>query len=164
MKRRNAQPVQIQMSDAAKSLRAMVEPKVVSLERKRSYRCSKPRIEKLRGEMEKRALSGDWGDAEPAVLVALYEWLHRSVYSVEPVELDGRAWAFASTAAKRLVEKEFAGDVSDAVEFMKWTWKRELKNEEWRRANGRETRRIGWRLQFLGGYLITDYRMAKARE
>lgn len=160
-----AEPVQIEMSEAAAKLRAMVNSKVVDMERtKRLYRCSKRRIEKLRADMETRAQSGEWANADPAVLVALYEWLHRSVYGVDPEELNGRAWAFASTAAKRMVAKDFAGDVADAVEFMKWTWKRELKNEEWRRANGRDTRRVGWRLQFVGGYLLTDYRMAKARE
>lgn len=154
---------QIEMSAAAASVRAMVDDKVVSLSRKRAFRFSAQQIQRARIGMEARAMSGDWGDAAPSMLVALYEWLHREVYGVAPAELDGRAWAFATAAAKKLVATEFAGDMADVVDFMKWVWKREEGRERWRREHNRDGSRIGWRLQFFPGYLLTDYRISKSR-
>ena len=156
-------PDQLEIGAAAASVRALVDDKIVNLSRRCAYRFSRPQIQKARVQMEARVFSNDWADAPPATLVALYEWLHREVYGVDAAELDGRAWAFALSAAKRMIEREFGGDIAEAVDFVKWSWKREGQREKFRRESNRDGLRIGWRLLFQSGYLITDYRIAKAR-
>lgn len=104
-------------------------------------------------------------DIEPRHLVALYFQLHEHVYGVAPAELrDGQQYLGAVSAAKKLLKQEFDEDPLSMVEFLRWCWQRERRAEKWRRKNDRETRRIGWRLQFVARNLVTDYRVALARK
>lgn len=97
-------------------------------------------------------------------LIALYARAHESVYGVPPLELEeGDKYAGATNAANRMLKKEFDDDVLKMAEFVRWVWSEERKKEKWRRSNGRETRRIGWRLQFVARNLVTDYRVHLAR-
>jgi len=130
--------------------------------RKPKVRKTRDRIEEARLEMERRAKSGDWEGATGLHLVLLYAWLHEEVYGVRTSELTPKWRGVAAQMADRLIAGEFAGDVGAAVDFMKWSWKREEGREKWRRENQKEGGRLGWRLQF-GGVLVTDYRVDQAR-
>jgi hypothetical protein len=145
---------------AAESLEAMVAKKLDAKPRK--FRATKDQRRRAIVEMDAMAESGDWSAAKGHHLVALYAWCHNAVYGVEPLELDSRAWAIAGTCATRMVEQHFDQDPGKAIEFMRWAWDREREREEWRRANGRSGRRIGWQLQFSGS-LITDWKLDIAR-
>ena len=108
--------------------------------------------------------SGDWDAATGMHLVALYEFCHREVYGVEPLELgaDAKAWYSASSAAERLVKNFFEGDYGRCVSFVHWIWRREEGREKWRREQNRDGGRIGWRLQFSAS-AVSDYRVHGAR-
>jgi hypothetical protein len=114
-------------------------------------------MEAAREGVAEMAASGDWSGATGDHLVALYAWLHRQVYGVECEELDAQDWWLARSAAVRLASTHFGDDYDRAVVFMRWVWKREQRDEEWRRKNDKMGRRIGWRLQF-SAQLVTDYR------
>lgn len=97
-------------------------------------------------------------------LVALYARLHEQIYGVAPEELgEGRAMLAASSSASKLVREAMRGSLVEAIEFLRWTWRRERFVEQKRRANGETGRRIGWRLQFASAGLLTDYRVDAAR-
>lgn len=116
------------------------------------------KAEKARGQVREMCGSGDWSGAVGLHLVALYEFLHREVYGVEPLELDARAWFLAQGTAGRMVERYFGGDCGACVSFVRWAWRREQEREEWRRRNNRDGQRIGWRLMFSAA-LVSDYRV-----
>lgn len=131
----------------------------------RPRRRNGPSPEKARAEVGVMLADGDFDDARPTHLVALYEWCHEQVYGVKPMELDhGETWKHATFAAAKLVKEQFRGDMKATVEFVRWTWRR----ERWREGKRREgdtisVGRIGWRLQFVQRHLVTDYRIDLAR-
>lgn len=109
----------------------------------------------------------DWdrqgNDLKAGHLVCLYAWCHGEIYRVQPSELDdGKEFALASIHVRGFADKEFRGDLVEAVRFVQWTWKREEGREKWRLQNGKSGQRIGWRLQFSSS-LVTDYRIDLAR-
>lgn len=111
-------------------------------------------------EAERRARSGEWGDADARTLVGFYAWCHRSVYTVLPVELEGVGeFRIAARAALRVLHDRFDDDAARAAHFIKWSWKREKERADWCRANKRDRNRMGWRLQFSDRQ-VTDYRVA----
>lgn len=115
-------------------------------------------------DLERAIEARDYASLRPTHLVALWARCHGQVYGVEPAELDAAAWRGAAFAAARLVRGEFGGSMEAAVEFLRWTWRR----EQWREDKAREERnarvgRIGWRLQFVARHLLTDYRLDRAR-
>lgn len=98
-------------------------------------------------------------------LVALYARLHEQVYGSRPGELEeGKSFLAACSSASRLVRESFGGELRGAIEYLRWTWRRERFVEGKRRANGETGRRIGWRLQFASQSLLTDYRVDLARK
>jgi hypothetical protein len=101
--------------------------------------------------------TGVWGPAYPRHFVALYVVLHEMVYGVTPAELGPRPRVLAAGFAARMLEKEFDDDPGKMAAYVKWVWTREKDREEWRRKNGRDSGRIGWRLMF-GPALLTDWR------
>ena len=110
-------------------------------------------------EHAKKGREHQWKEAEAKHMVAFYRMAHASVYGVVPQELeDGQTYLTALSAAKRMLKAEFGGNPQKMAEFIRWVWARERKSEKWRRSNGRETRRVGWRLQFVTRHLMTDYR------
>jgi len=111
---------------------------------------------------EEAMRTGDWGDAAPRHYVAAYALLHERTYGVAPAELTPTTRLHAAGMAANLLRREFDGEPGEMAAFLRWTWQREKERETWRRANGRDGGRIGYRLQFTGG-LLTDYRVAKAR-
>lgn len=118
--------------------------------------------DKYRAEMETYAESGEWDGATGGHLVALYDKFHRAIYGVAS-DLDRKTWMFATSAADRMVLRDFAGEVADAVRFLRWTWKEEARTEEWRRANHKSGRVIGWRLQFCFRDMLTKYLVYRQR-
>lgn len=120
----------------------------------------RPSPTRVREEVIAMLGSGDFSKARPMHLVALYEWLHLQVYGVRAAELEvASTWHAASFAASRLVEQQFRGDVEAAIEFVRWTWTRERERAKTRKE-GQQVFRVGWRLQFVTGYILTDFRMA----
>lgn len=110
----------------------------------------------LAGEKELRA----------SHLVAFWMRCHQMVYGVVPSEMEeSRDWSRAVYAASTLVRKEFGGNTAEALEFLKWTWRRERAREE-RAKERREKRvgRVGWQLQFCHRNLLTDWRLEQARQ
>jgi hypothetical protein len=105
---------------------------------------------------------GDWSEALPRHFVAAYELLHERTYGVAPAELTPAVRLQAAGLAAAMLRKEFDDDPEEMAEFLRWTWNQEAKTEKWRRANNRDGRRIGFRLQFTGA-LLTDYRISKKR-
>jgi hypothetical protein len=154
----------IEMSAAAAQVRQMVAKTIDYRASRRTYTFSKSKVAAAQKDFEARAAAGNWAGAGPASFVALYVWAHCNVYGVEPAEMNGHAWAFASSAAKKLLDSEFGGDATQMVQFMKWVWRREEGREKWRVENGRDAAgRITWRTQFTASYLITDYRISMQR-
>lgn len=113
-------------------------------------------------EASERAKQGNWEGAEPRHMVGLYAALHQQVYGVAPDELKD-VWRGAVTSAKSMLEKEFDNDPRKMIEFIRWTWARERRREEKRRADKQEGSRIGWVLQFKHRSMLTDYRVEVAR-
>lgn len=134
--------------------------------------AGKPKPKRRRGvnvisaRLESDALvaANDYANMKPVHLVALYVRCHETVYGVTPAEMNGEAWLGASSAAAKLVRVDFDGDMAAAVEFMRWTWRREQWRENKAKHDGdARVGRIGWRLQFVLRHLLTDYRIDVAR-
>lgn len=114
-------------------------------------------------EARARIAEEAWEGATAGVLVALYGLFHERVYGAWPTELDApKVWSLAAMAAARWQRDEFGGDARRTVVCMLWFWMREEGREKWRRENGRDGQRIGWRLQFSGA-VASDYRVSLAR-
>lgn len=162
MRVRRAEPKQIELpdgffaSEAAKSVGQWADSAP-----KRKYRgTSKKTIQRYADESAKMRESGEWGDAMPHHLVALYLFCHRSTYGVIAQELfDGKIFDRAVGKATLLVKRYCEGDIVVAVEFIRWVWGRERARERWRRENHKSGGRIGWWSQFDGGNLWTDWRI-----
>lgn len=126
--------------------------------RKRAKTIAPATWEQRLREASEMIASGDWGEAKPVHFVALYAMGHLKCYGVEAHELTSRARMNASALAGRMLRDFFQDDRARLYAFVVWVWKREREREAWRRANGRETRRISWQLQF-GRHLLADYEM-----
>lgn len=124
-----------------------------------------PNKTRARDELQTMLMTSNFSSAKPTHLVALYEWCHEQVYGARPSELDtGNSWKLATFAAARLTRDEFAEDIQQAIEFVRWTWQRERVREHMRRTGKNDSvGRIGWRLQFVTRHLVTDYRIDLAR-
>ncbi len=116
-------------------------------------------------EIRQRVEAKDWTDVSAGKLVALYWFCHETVYGVEPTELDSAAtWRAAMLQSGRMVRDNFDSDVQRAIRFMQWVWSEEQRRETWRRNNDKNGKRINWRMQFIFGDLVTDYRAAQSRK
>lgn len=119
----------------------------------------------LRDARDRMRRKGDlkWDGASPAHLVAVYYMCHERVYGVVPAELDqAKAWKLATVAASQLVRDEFGGSFASALVFVRWVWER----EEQRRLSNRTTEawRISWQQMFRKRSMLTDWRVAMARD
>lgn len=98
---------------------------------------------------------------EPKHLVGLYAHMHEAVYGVVPEELRRpNEFMGATSAARKMTAEAFDDRIADAIEFMRWVWRRERDMTKWRRAKGVPIRRVDWRRQFVFRDLVTDYRAA----
>ena len=153
-----------------KALPAALRPAAMTMQafaeaapKPRPERHTRGGTSRAREQMREMAAKADWSGATGSHFVALYEWLHATVYEVEASELSVvKEWTQAAAAASRMLHDYFADDTAAMVNFLRWTWKKERETEAWRRDNGRPGRRIGWRLQF-GHALVTDYRLDSRR-
>lgn len=161
MPRRRASPAEfangVEREAAAASLDALVARK-----RPRGKGGGKGAVQAAVEDARGRASSGDWEGAAPRSLVALYYVCHTEVYGAEPGELRGEQWAMACRSAGALVKTEFGGDLSKAVEYVRWTWRREQWREG-RRSDEQKRWRVTWRQQFAQRNLLSDYRTELAR-
>ena len=122
-------------------------------------------VDRVRAELETMLAADRYDTMKPVHLVALWARCHERVYGVVPAEMVGDAWLAASSSAAKLVRDEFGGDFARAVEFLRWTWRREQGREiAARKRKDERVSRIGWRLQLAQRYLLTDYRLDLARQ
>lgn len=102
----------------------------------------------------------DYSSLTHRSVVGLFIVLHQQVYGVEPEDLlEGHAMDGAMSAARRMVDEEFAGRLDCALEFVRWTWRREKKQFPGRLSDWR----ISWRWQLASRSLMTDYRIAMSK-
>jgi len=147
------------MEEAADSLDKWVA-KSGSKSGKRSG-ASKRSIDKAMGEA-RDLIKAKAEAATPAQLVALYCICYEDVYGIEPIEMVGETWKRACFAAARLVKQEFQGCSGEAMEYLRWTWRREKHREQHRSDDARRWR-VTWRQQFVSKSLLSDYRTEMAR-
>jgi hypothetical protein len=158
---RSSEARAIERREAAASFVRAVVPKRL---KKAKRRPSLPPRSRLMCDVVLMLKSGDWPSATPAHLVELYDWCHEKVYGVASPELnmpDERLGA--CSAARSLLTKEFGGDSTAAVAFLRWAWAREEGREKWARQNQKERGRLAWRTLFSGRGVLGDYRVAAAR-
>ncbi len=110
-----------------------------------------------------------WKDARPVHMVALYCWCHEAVYGVAPDELaTGRAGKQARIqavgAAKNMLSREFGGNATVMVGYIKWVWSRVKGKEEWAARSGAQLGRVSWQQMFSGRSLLTDYKVEIGRK
>lgn len=151
---------------AQQSVMQFVEPvRKRKAARKAAGGVPKTRIAKAKVELEELMGAKDWRSFQPLHLVLLWAKCHESVYGVAPdAEMTAVMWRMAAMHAAKLTVQEFGGDVLEAIEFVRWTWLRERYREAMAKRSGQpRVSRIGWRLQFAQRYLVTDYRVDKAR-
>lgn len=155
-------PRRLKFADELAAQQAEAASSVASFARAGKRKTKGPDPEHARAQLREMLVANDFTKATPTVLVALYEWLHEQVYGARPVEIARRAvWKTVAFAAGKLVKNEFRDDVGAVVDFMRWCWDRE-RTRMARQQPERRMGRIGWRLQFVTGHLLTDYRISKA--
>lgn len=104
------------------------------------------------------------GDVRPATLVGIWAWWHAQTYGASAVpELEGRGWLGAVSAALALVNREFDGDSSRALEYVRWCCARSGSRASWCEENGRAPRRLTWQQLFQFRQLLIDWRVAQAK-
>lgn len=144
-------------------LASLGPPKLARKRNARTASAAKRQMQEATEQLD--AVLNEEREGWPRHLVALYARLHLSVYEVVAEELaQPNDWSGACSAADKLLRDVFGGDFSAALHFMQWVWRRELKNEKWRRENDKPPYRVDWRKQFVHRFLVTDYRHAMRRE
>jgi len=130
--------------------------------RGKSKTLSESAWRKAKEDASKRMQSGDWIGSQCRTFLAAYAILHEQIYGIEPEELTPSERFFALAVISRFFHHKFNDDPNLLAAFMRWTWIREKRTEEWRRANRQPGRRLGWRYQFSGSCL-TDWKLDVAR-
>lgn len=95
-------------------------------------------------------------------LAALHSICHAQVYGVRDEVFETKEFLPALSAAQRLVKDDFGGNVDEAIQFVRWVWRREQQREKARTDNGKGgSFRMGWRLVFgtsaAARSTLTDY-------
>jgi hypothetical protein len=128
--------------------------------RKKRRAMSRSTIDRIVAETARRREAKDWKGAKPGNLVALWAWCHGAVYGVVPEEVSYPAqFGKACIRAAQVLKASFDGDVVRCVDFVRWTWSREMRRRKNVEAN--QERRIGWALQFSPG-MVSDWRVSTA--
>lgn len=139
-------------------------PPATEKKRRAAPTTTKQAREKFCTEAEQFRKDGAWEKFTPGHFVALYGICHERVYGCWPAELtQGAVFSLAKFAAVRILKHEFDDNVGAMRAFITWTWMREQRNEQWRRDNQKEGRRIGWKLQF-SPTLVSDFRVDLSRK
>lgn len=95
-------------------------------------------------------------------LVAVWARAHEQLYGVHPApELAGQAFLGACSAANKLLAEI---GPEQALEYLRYAVQREQEREAWRRREGREGRRLGWRQLFVERRQLVDYRVQVHRQ
>ena len=115
-------------------------------------------------EMMAAALRGDeeaWDECETRHLVALFAIMHEKTYGIAPTTSPSERYTMTLMMGG-FVKRSFGGDMAKALEYFRWLWTREMRNEKWRRENDRETRRLAFQWT-IGNRMLDDYRVDQAR-
>jgi hypothetical protein len=129
--------------------------------KRRALSVSKKVIETTIRQTKDFMRSGDWTTANALHFVALWMVMHERVYGVVPI-VTGNEIKRGSWRAGTVLKDIFKGVPGELVEMIKWSWKREHKNEIWRRENEREGSRLNLTYQF-SAKTLTDYKLAWVR-
>lgn len=141
---------------AANRTRAETKPK------KKSKRQG-PGIEKVRETIERAVEVAKDGPLPPSekagwLLVGLWAFAFSKHYDVDVApDVTKTEWLAASSAAQRLINTQFGGDIDRAIEFVVWTWERQIDRGK-RNRDGSKRAPLGWRLQFSPA-LVTEFRV-----
>ena len=108
---------------------------------------------------------GDWAEAKPRHLVALWAMCHERVYRASGMgELRGMGWRASVKAAASMLRDEFGGDAAAMAGFVRWCWLREEGKERWCKDRGFERHaRLTWKRQFDAA-VLADWRVDQARK
>ncbi len=154
--------------DASPEFMKLVKTVGAKVQRREERRRKRPKtiaassFERARQDVVEMIESSDWSECGARHLVALYDLMHTKCYGVEPSMGSGDRYN-ATMMAANLVKREFDGDYVKAVQFMRWKWTGEIRQEKWRRENNKlHARRVGVRLMFSPD-LVSDYRVFLAR-
>jgi hypothetical protein len=137
-------PAAPQFTDAAEEVEAWTSRK--RRPRGEGDAFSESRMRAAAARLDDVIKSQAWQDAKPIEFLALFMRMHAKVYGTP----------FVSTSLERrratlmfatCIRSYFKDDRSRFAEFMRWTWRREMRTEKWRRENGQPGRVIGVRLQ-----------------
>lgn len=99
----------------------------------------------------------DWTGATAATLVGLFVVMHVDIYEAnmeDIIEEVAPDWMPAVSSARRFLEKNLGGNITEAVKVMRWSWARERRKF---RSGAEREWRMGWRYQF-SLKLLNDYR------
>lgn len=103
--------------------------------------------------------SGDFSTAKPLVIYALYCLMHEAVYGIATPETTTNDRRNGCFMVSGLLRREFNGDVVALVDFVRWSWNREVEKLKWAKSKGFVPRRLSARIQFSNAHLA-DYRHA----
>lgn len=131
--------------------------------RKKSKTIAASTFDKTREEVVAMVKSGEWDECGARHLVALYDIMHLKVYKVEDAALDSKTRYNAVMMAANFVKREFADDYVEAVEYMRWVWSEEMRQEKWRIENNRQNNNPITYYMMFSGRLLTKYRIFLAR-
>ncbi len=107
--------------------------------------------------------TGDYSQATPLSVFALFCKMHEHCYGVEMGENTPAERSRACMQIGGFLRNQLSGDVEALVDFVRWAWRREIATEAWRRSNpGRGGSRLQVRWTFIAQKL-TDYRVDMAR-
>ena len=116
--------------------------------------------ERAQEEMRELWRDGRVSELLPVHLVEVFAIGHRRLYKIDSTDLDSPSERVkAIGAAKRFVEREFAGNVTKVVEFIKWSWKNAAERAAWADRKGIQLNRMNWQIQF-SSKLVVDWRVA----
>jgi hypothetical protein len=131
--------------------------KLVPRKKRVSRSVSPARYEQIVDETREMMRTRCWDDCAPRHLVALYDLLHEETYGVDAC-LTSKDRHRAQLLFGGFVKRVFDGEVTEAILYFFWAWKREKEREAWRRENHRDGMRLGVGLLCSSGF-TADYKL-----
>lgn len=110
--------------------------------------------------------SGEWGwdDADSKTFVGLYVYCFKMVYGFIPEELNKKPiYRRAKADALKMFHEMFDDDPYEMLAYMKWTWEREKKRNEWAEREGVDRSPMSTYQQFSAQF-YTQYKVSASRK
>ena len=118
---------------------------------------SESRMKAAAARLDDVIRSQSWKDAKPIEFLALFMRMHEKVYG-SPFVSTSLERRRATLMFATCIRTYFRDDRARFADFMRWTWRREMRTEKWRRENGQPGRVIGVRLQ-VSSMLFNEWRV-----